>query len=78
MTEIEESVVKKSFSINGVLVELLDSEVCRMEVYIDRDSDRNTLYFIKNGVCIFEQIIKADCCQNEGYIEDIEFVNKKT
>jgi hypothetical protein len=37
------------------------------------EQDIETLYFVNNETVIFEQVIRADCGQNTGYISSIDY-----
>ncbi len=36
-------------------------------------SDMETLYFVNGETVLFEQVIKADCGQNTGFISGIDY-----
>ena len=65
--------VEEKIVIGDTPVELL-TKFCNIEVYVsyDKQNEGCSLYFSADGEV--EQIIdiSADCCQNFGYIGDIE------
>lgn len=69
--------VETKFTIGGNVVE--ECFKCNdLTVYsYEIDMTCHILYFVKNGNVLFKQTIQADCGQNTGYIDSIDFETVK-
>lgn len=66
--------LRSEFVIDGKVV-VLEAEFNGIRVFIESESDdtQNKLYFVKGEKVIQVLRVSADCGQNVGYIDSIEF-----
>ena len=65
--------VESVFSIDGNVVEKVFTKGS-IDVYeYSNGNDEKVFYFVQNGNVIFNQHITADCGQNYGYIDTVDF-----
>lgn len=65
--------VESVFSIDGKVVDKVFTKNSMTVYEHSNGDDDKVFYFVQNGVVIFKQRILANCGQNYGYIDRVDF-----